>query len=336
MKPDEIGKWGKNVAKFASSDDAETMLEPTAVVVSNLSQHHAICEASKEKASVKETAELRLFKKALDSKKVAQFLLYVSQGDQHQAETMLKKDPVLALGKGDCKDFADREFKGITGFQYALWALDWHMWEMIVGYLEEMDPDAAREQCREQEAVTQALGYGNHYDLEELIGALKNYSSQYIALSSDKKWDAVNSLWVYSVGGAQKKMVAHVAQEYCHPDRPLEPIPDFSQKPFKRQFKTYDDGDWRTDVYNDGPLGGKSQLSSFSGFAFCRGPAKTPICYVPIEGGESRELVTALECLMAIVPMADKRALSKLHKVRMSQLTEVRQRLSVAPSPPHP
>ena len=58
---------------------------------------------------------------------------------------MLKDNAELALASGDVTDTAGRTFKNITGFQYAVWALDWKMWTMIQGYL---PSDAAREQAK--------------------------------------------------------------------------------------------------------------------------------------------------------------------------------------------
>jgi hypothetical protein len=43
---------------------------------------------------------------------------------------------ILSVGKaGRVTDLSGREFQSITAFQYALWALDWHMWAMIQKYL---------------------------------------------------------------------------------------------------------------------------------------------------------------------------------------------------------
>lgn len=173
-------------------------------------------------------------KARLDPKEVEQFLSHVALGDQDAAEAMLKRNPKLTLGKGCCKDHAGREFKEITGFQYALWALDWHMWDMIQGYLEGVDPEAAREQCRKQEALTKGCGHGEHYDFEELLGALKHFLDEFDGLYKAKNWHKLVRLWNQGVGGAQSKMVVHIAQEYWHPDRPYWDVPDFTQKPLKR------------------------------------------------------------------------------------------------------
>lgn len=48
---------------------------------------------------------------------------------------MLKSDPALDLVPTDVTDLSKCTFKGITGFQYAVWALDRHIWIMIRKYL---------------------------------------------------------------------------------------------------------------------------------------------------------------------------------------------------------
>ena len=59
---------------------------------------------------------------------VKKFLTFVAEGEQDKAEAMLQNNPALVLVPGDVADLSKRTFKAITGFQYAVWALDWHMW----------------------------------------------------------------------------------------------------------------------------------------------------------------------------------------------------------------
>ncbi len=118
----------------------------------------------------------------LDQNQVDQFVQHVAYGEQDEAEAMLQREPKLALGKGDCKDHAGREFKGITGFQYALWAVDWHMWEMIRVYLDKVDPQSAAIQCQTQESLTSDQGHGTHFSFEPLMAAYQTYLDRYDAL----------------------------------------------------------------------------------------------------------------------------------------------------------
>ena len=174
---------------------------------------------------------------------INKFVTHVAKGEQDEAEAMLRQNRRLALGKGRAVEHCGRIFENITGLQYAVWALDWHMWEMIKAY---MTPDAITEQLHEQETITNSQGQGAYFDLTLLIEAMSRYSV------SNKKWlslqgDAANKLartvlkpiWFNEIIPAQKKFPAHIAQEYCHPDRSFVPIPNFDEKPFKRSLKVF-------------------------------------------------------------------------------------------------
>lgn len=157
---------------------------------------------------------------------VDQLLLHVAQGKQDEAEAMLKENPGLTLYKGTVTDYSNRMFKNITAFQYALWALDWHMWSMILNYLPvPEDDDAAKVQLEALES--QGTAHGKHFDFRPLIMALEVYV---------KNCDAWNDQqcaqhWTKKVGGAQRKAPAHVADEYC---RKGYSFPSFTADPLPR------------------------------------------------------------------------------------------------------
>ena len=52
----------------------------------------------------------------------------------------------------------------------------------------------------------------------------ENYSKLFKAA----KWTELNDIWLIQIGGAQKLLPMHVFHEYCHPDRPFDPVPDFT------------------------------------------------------------------------------------------------------------
>src|SRR3990167_6393273 len=101
---------------------------------------------------------------------LTRLLNHVALGEQDEAEKILKTRPDLLLFKGNLQDHAGRDFTHITAFQYALWALDWHMWKMILKYLPR---DEAAKQLQELE--TNSTAHGTHFDLNPLITALNNY-----------------------------------------------------------------------------------------------------------------------------------------------------------------
>lgn len=161
----------------------------------------------------------------LNSDDLKAFLRLVTEGEQDKAEAMLKKSPALALGRSDVTDLSKRTFYGITGFQYAVWALDFHMWKMIRKYL----PDAAAlDQARGFETGSWVKKHG--IDARELLNNLiKAYGivthkaheieANLLRYYSPPYFSDVNKEWVTQVGGAQLLLPVHVVNEYCHPTR---------------------------------------------------------------------------------------------------------------------
>jgi hypothetical protein len=149
---------------------------------------------------------------------------------------MLKSKPALALVPGDVTDLSKRTFNGITGFQYAVWALDWHMWTMIRKYLL---PQEAQLQAQGFETCAWVRQHGVHANLNTLIQAYQttidlcnarnyNYNECNIALGQ--------------VRGAQRLLPAHVINEYYHPTRPFYPLPNFKDAASLPRARIYD---WR-------------------------------------------------------------------------------------------
>jgi hypothetical protein len=206
------------------------------------------------------------------------FFRHIARGEQDQAEAMLKKQPMLALAKGRFDDISDlrclkkgdefeRVFQHISGWQYAIWAGDIHMCRMIKRCLLESPNaapmiDTAKTQYREVRQGVSDFDADHHrkaFDLTPLIDALKTYVQNYAAWD-DKKCKAH---WCKVVGGLQKKLPAHVINEYCRPDRAFmvnEEPPDFLDLTLPRMG--YKDGrdeyglDWfLTKVYDNGKMG---------------------------------------------------------------------------------
>jgi len=158
----------------------------------------------------------------VDPQALSAFLKLVAEGEQDQAEAMLKKDRNLALVAGNVTDPGERTFNHITGFQYAVWALDWHMWRMIRKYL----PDhAAAEQTKGIETGSWVQKHGEMASWQTLIDALQTYVDKL------DQWDGGqrDHHWVKVIGGLQRRLPMHVIHEYCQPNRPFFPLPDFSK-----------------------------------------------------------------------------------------------------------
>jgi hypothetical protein len=199
-------------------------------------------------------------KAMVDENKTEKLLRLIVEGEQDQAEEMLKKDNNLLGVAGTITDLSGRKFKQITAFQYALWALDWHMWTMIQKYL---PMEAQVQQATELESKSTI--HGQYFNLNLLIEALQNYTDWSEQMNSRE----AENYWRTVVGGVQKLLPVHVVNEYCYPDRSLDPCPTFKEKlPRCRTGNFLDEtgwtqGDWFTSSFNGGKLG--------ETFAFYRG-----------------------------------------------------------------
>jgi len=215
------------------------------------------------------------FKPKIDAK---QFLQHVAYGEQDEAEALLQKDPTLAqaLLRTDnipFTDYSGRTFN-CTAYEYAYWAKDTHMQRMLEKYIRQ-DEETRQDIFARVEAIEKPLSdsgffepakprglhyttqdkQGNitdhweaHVSLQPLIDALTHYVTEYDNRpnKTNDDWAVLDEIWVKEVGGAQRNLPAHMAHEYCHPDRSFY---DVNQNPalldaakpdnLKRQLKFY-------------------------------------------------------------------------------------------------
>ena len=146
----------------------------------------------------------------------------VAYGKQQEAEAILLQNPELALLSGNVIDCAGRSFEQITALQYAVWALDYHMWTMILKYI----PEA--------EVIQQISTFNNGSWIEEhgkqtswqnLIEALKEYVNNYNQWNMEKR----TNYWIHTIGDAQLLLPAHVINEYSRSGESFDPCPDYLQ-----------------------------------------------------------------------------------------------------------
>jgi serine/threonine protein kinase len=198
-------------------------IPPKPAVVPQTPQYSAISATAQPAVNV-------IVKPKVDAKELQEFLNHVAWGRQDEAEAMLKINKDLALAAGDVTDHAKRTFKNITGFQYAVWALDWKMWTMLLPYL---SPEAAKEQAEGFKTGSWTKEHAEHANWKNLTDALQVYIDNY------QPWTYAQRAkhWVEQVGGAQFKLPMHVLQEYNNPNRPFEPCPKFDvQYPLQRSL----------------------------------------------------------------------------------------------------
>jgi hypothetical protein len=257
------------------------------------------------------------------------FFRHIARGEQDQAEAMLKKQPLLALAKGRFDDISDlrclkkgdefgRVFQHISGWQYAIWAGDIHMCRMIKRCLLESPNaapliDTAKTQYRD---VRQGVGdfdadhHRKAFDLTPLIDALKTYVQNYAAWDIEK----CKAHWCKVIGGHQRKLPAHVINEYCRPDRAFivnKRSPDFLDLTVPRVG--YKDGneerglDWfLTKVYCNGKMG-----DSWAGIR----AHISQVVHYTIRGGSPQMLYSSSAAI-------DATALDRLKNVRTQQIED--------------
>ena len=176
-----------------------------------------------------------LFKDSMQAirEQLQMLLRYVSMGYQNGAEDILKKNPDLLLMKGEFTDPFGRYFSGISAFQYAVWARDRHMWDMIRQYLPN---ETAKHQLEELE--TKGTEHEKYFDFSRLINAMKFYIKNYDNWMKNNDVEGCANYLVKEIGGAQRHSVAHLFNEYCN-NQPFYPCPSFDEKELRRDVHCF-------------------------------------------------------------------------------------------------
>jgi hypothetical protein len=240
------------------------------------------------------------FKPKIDAKK---FLQHVAYGEQNEAEALLQQDPKLAqaLLQADnipFTDYSGRTFN-CTAYEYAYWAKDTHMQRMLEKYIRINDETSALILGRVQ-AIQQLVsprpdsGLFAHpkprglryttkdniehqdtgFDLTPLINALNHYVTEYnrIPNKTEADWEALDKIWVEEVGRAQRDIPAHIAHEYCHPERSFADVNNNNEllnaanpRNLKRQLKFYNVDTGKDDFWFSP---GSYSIDSGLGFSF--------------------------------------------------------------------
>lgn len=214
----------------APSDCMEKLQEDNYL---NLVDQSSLCRTNKELN--------RLFKAKISA---AHLLQHVARGQQDAAEALLQQNSELLVEKVQVTDYSGRTFKNITAFQYALWALDNDMWQMILKYL---TADQAFAQLSEHESkkMEYTTAHGIHYDFKKLLDVLKIYIERYLDLDSSQR----RAYWGKEVGGEQRLMPAHVMQEYCRPDISFYDRDWSDNKKLLRTTKIKSSGSYNLEIY---------------------------------------------------------------------------------------
>lgn len=183
-------------------------------------------------------APVRAFWESADRtpRQVAQFLRLVIEGEQDQAEAILKVTPNLVLQSGKVIDLSKRQFECITAFQYAVWARDWHMWTMLLKYL-------SKEEAALQLRALEKYGteHGTHFDFKPLIRAYETLEQNWDNWKAEEEKRDIH--WVKQIGKELFLVPTHVANEYSRPDNSFHLSPDFTQAVLPRK-RGQQDKEW--------------------------------------------------------------------------------------------
>ena len=161
------------------------------------------------KPNINSPKPLQVPKDDATKKDVSLLLKWVTEGHLIEVENLLKKNRELALMTGTVTDLSERTFNNITGFQYAVWALDIAMWNLILKYL---DNATALFQLQSIEAAPEKYSrHGAHYNITPLITKTREY------LDNLDKWDYKKccQYWQKEVGGEQRKCPAWLIYTWC-------------------------------------------------------------------------------------------------------------------------
>ncbi|APF03019.1 TPA: F-box protein [Legionella pneumophila] len=209
---------------------------------------------------------LALFKPVVDVRK----LLYcVVRGEHTKVQSMLQTDWSLIFKRGKVTDCSGREFDNISAFEYALWALDKHMWSAMIACIPQSEESRklfvqllAQYNKINTEGVIYKLNENTiteqHFDFEntiikELTTQVKEMKTQVDSINAPNltgdnidNWDAIDNQWREGVGGSQKLLPMHIVDEYCS-NEPFYPVPQFTSQP-KSSKQFYN---WTTKKYED-------------------------------------------------------------------------------------
>lgn len=146
------------------------------------------------------------------------------------------------------------------------------------------------------------------FDFHSLITALDIYVTNF------RKWNfhQQEEAWI-KVGKAQRDVPAHVAHEYCRPDRSFDPLPSFTEETLPRSLDFYNNF---TNIKSWFPLSSSSAGLGFD-FALTRGQVRLYAI-----GWDGVGVVPSLRCGV------DLAAVRHLDAVRIADLTQSRENLS--------
>ncbi len=244
---------------------------------------------------------LKWFQPLIDARKL---LHHVTRGEHDVVKAMLKKDMRLIFKRGIVTDCSGREFENVSSFEYALWALDKHMWAAMIACIPQNEEGRkvfekliAQYNKVDTEGVTYKLNgktiTEKHFDFNNTI--IKELQTQVDSINAPgvQNWEAIDKQWREGVGAAQKRLPMHIVDEYCS-NEPFYPVPEFTSPP-KSSKQFYN---WTTEK-DENWFSVDSKLSV--DFAIHKGPgARAMGCRLTIGAGSAARDLVAMTALCKV------------------------------------
>jgi hypothetical protein len=185
------------------------------------------------------------------NKVLNKFLQCVAFGKQDKAEELFSdiysghpsKIQEALQYQGKFTDYSGRTFN-CSAYEYAYWAKDTHMRRMLEAHMDEETKalTLARIDAIEAEGLAYqqngSVHRSSHFDLTPLKEAYQRYLHGFFAWFRARNYAAFYAAWL-AIGMAQRDVPAHVAQEYCRPDRSFSPAPEFNEESLPRVLTFY-------------------------------------------------------------------------------------------------
>ncbi|WP_131743539.1 F-box protein [Legionella gratiana] len=169
----------------------------------------------------------------INSMLLNRFLGHVVRGEHYAVERMLKLRPDLLYRQSKVRDLSGRTFENISGFEYAMWALDKHMWTKMLDCLpktEEGEKIKVVLRTQYQRIKETGVTYEHHGVITQTPEKHFDFEGTIIKELQENVDKDDDNQWRTGVGSAQKLLPIHVVYEYCS-DTPFYPVPDFKEQP---------------------------------------------------------------------------------------------------------
>ncbi|MFJ1268191.1 hypothetical protein ACD661_06455 [Legionella lytica] len=179
---------------------------------------------------------------ALPDFQMRQFLHDVAKGRQTEAENSLtpmqNNTQMLLQTPGLFTDYSGRTFY-CTAYEYAYWAKDTQMRRMLEAHMDDETKTlllARIERIEQHGLAYQQRGQNfqsKHFDMTPLIKSIEEYIRGWNNWLREGNTNASHVARM-KIGKAQREVPAHVAHEYCRPDKSFETRRDFRETTLPR------------------------------------------------------------------------------------------------------